>query len=197
MTDVQTEPTAVSKSAEVAKDSTTALIERLATIVDKSVSDSTSRLSALEASLQKMEKSITELAQKPKAMQTPTDLPLEPAKDGGEEHDIGAKVEAPDTYQSNSIQTGITEEDKENGTDGAGLKMQKSIRKANITTTSAQRPSVGNSQTTQSDLPFGREPNAVLKAAREVGFAGLEQIARDIKKGKFGKPPVQDMGVGW
>lgn len=188
----KTEPTAVSKTAEVAKDSTTALIERLATIVDKSVQDSTSRLSALESSLAKMEKSITELAQKPKAMQTPTDLPLEPAKDGGEEHDIGAKVEAPDTYQSNSVQSGITEEDKENSTDGAGLKMQKSIKKSNnITTTAAQRPSSGSTRSIGRES-LGKEPNPLLKAAREVGYAGLEQIARDIKKGVYGFPPVEE-----
>jgi uncharacterized protein YoxC len=43
-----------------------------------------------------------------KALETPTDLPLKPQTSAAE--DIGAKVTVPDTYQANSVQAGLDDD---------------------------------------------------------------------------------------
>lgn len=172
--ETKTEP----KPADVQKtDSTHDLINRLASVVDKSVQTSEERFKSIENTIAELGKTVKDIASK--AMQTPTDLPLKPAASADE--DIGAKVEAPDTYQSNSVQAGITEEDKENSRDGAGLAMQKS----KTFTTQTPRP---GAQVQKGANESGIIASSILKAARDVGYAGLEQVARDIRAGKFGTP---------
>ncbi len=122
-----------------------------------------------------------------KALETPTDLPLRPKVSADE--DIGAKVKAPDTYQSNSVQAGVKEADPENGqaSDKNSLSMQeKSLsRSEQVFTTETPRPGATLESVEKSS---GRQISEVLKAARTEGHEGLSTIGRRILAGDFGKP---------
>jgi|APSaa5957512493_1039668.scaffolds.fasta_scaffold01758_5 hypothetical protein len=122
-----------------------------------------------------------------KALETPTDLPLKPKVSADE--DIGAKVKAPDTYQSNSSQAGIKEADPENGqaSDKNSLSMQeKSLSQAEqVFTTETPRPGAALETVEKS---YGRQVSEVLKAARTEGYEGLSNVGRRILKGDFGAP---------
>ena len=122
-----------------------------------------------------------------KALETPTDLPLKPKVSADE--DIGAKVKAPDTYQSNSVQAGVKEADPENGqaSDKNNLSMQeKSFSQSEqVFTTETPRPGATLESVEKST---GRQISEVLKAARSEGHEGLSTIGRRILAGDFGKP---------
>lgn len=121
-----------------------------------------------------------------KALEEPTDLPLKPKVSA--EDDIGAKVKAPDDYQSNSEQASIKDSDPENETedDDNGLKMQeKSFEDTHAFTTETPRPGAALETVEKS---AGVELNAVLKAARETGAEGLSGVGKRILKGEFGSP---------
>jgi len=122
-----------------------------------------------------------------KALETPTDLSLKPKVSSDD--DIGAKVKAPDTYQSNSSQAGIKEADPENeqASDKNSLSMQeKSLSQTEqVFTTETPRPGAAIETVEKST---GREVSEVLKAARGEGYEGLSIIGRRILKGDFGAP---------
>ena len=122
-----------------------------------------------------------------KALETPTDLPLKPKVSADE--DIGAKVKAPDTYQSNSVQAGVKEADPENdqASDKNNLSMQeKSLSQSEqVFTTETPRPGATLESVEKSS---GRQISEVLKAARSEGHEGLSIIGRRILAGDFGKP---------
>jgi len=122
-----------------------------------------------------------------KALETPTDLPLKPKVSADE--DIGAKVKAPDTYQSNSVQAGVKEADPENdqASDKNNLSMQeKSFSQSEqVFTTETPRPGATLESVEKST---GRQISEVLKAARSEGHEGLSTIGRRILAGDFGKP---------
>lgn len=139
----------------------------------------------------KLEKSIADIADRVKALETPTDLPLKPKVSA--EDDIGAKVEAPDTYQSNSEQASIRES-KDNESDEDGLKMQKKssstqtlqVKKQNMITTSTPRPGAGLEYAADIIKSNGLEANPVLKACREQGFDNLSFVGKAILRGDYG-----------
>jgi len=122
-----------------------------------------------------------------KALETPTDLPLKPKVSADE--DIGAKVKAPDTYQSNSVQAGVKEADPENdqASDKNNLSMQeKSLSQSEqVFTIETPRPGATLESVEKSS---GRQISEVLKAARSEGHEGLSIIGRRILAGDFGKP---------
>lgn len=122
-----------------------------------------------------------------KALETPTDLPLKPK--ASDDEDIGAKVKAPDTYQSNSVQAGIKEADPENdqASDKNGLSMQEKSfsRSERVFTTQTPRPGAALESVEKST---GRQISEVLKAARAEGHEGLSIIGRRILAGDFGRP---------
>lgn len=105
------------------------------------------------------------------------------------EEDIGAKVKAPDTYQSNSVQAGVKEADPENGQAGdkSGLSMQeKSLSQGErVFNTSTPRPGAALETIEKST---GRQVSEVLKAARTEGYEGLSIVGRRILAGDFGAP---------
>ena len=136
-----------------------------------------------------------------KALEKPTDLPLNPKGNAGGD-DVGADVKVPDTYQSNSRQGGLDSDRKE--VDGAKkpqsdqgkLSMQEKqnlsdIQKSEHTfSTETPRPSAALETVDKSTGDF----SPILKDARSNGFDGLSQVARDILNGKYYKPTPEEVG---
>ena len=123
-----------------------------------------------------------------KALETPTDLPLKPQTSAAE--DIGAKVTVPDTYQANSVQAGLDDdkhaEDKPES-DPSGLKMQE---KANFDfTTETPRPNAAIEAVNKSEGDI----SMILKDARSGG--DLSAVARDILAGKYYTPTPDEVGT--
>jgi len=137
-----------------------------------------------------------------KALEKPTDLPLNPKGNAGGD-DVGADVKVPDTYQSNSRQVGLDSDRKE--VDGAKkpqsdqgkLSMQEKqnlsdIQKSEHTfSTETPRPSAALETVEKS----GKDFSPILKDARSNGFDGLSQVARDILNGKYYKPTPEEVGM--
>ena len=137
-----------------------------------------------------------------KALEKPTDLPLNPKGNQGGD-DVGADVKVPDTYQSNSRQVGLDSDRKE--VDGAKkpqadqgkLSMQEKqnlsdIQKSEHTfSTETPRPSAALETVDKSTGDF----SPILKDARSNGFDGLSQVARDILNGKYYKPTPEEVGM--
>ena len=137
-----------------------------------------------------------------KALEKPTDLPLNPKGNQGGD-DVGADVKVPDTYQSNSRQVGLDSDRKE--VDGAKkpqsdqgkLSMQEKqnlsdIQKSEHTfSTETPRPSAALETVEKS----GKDFSPILKDARSNGFDGLSQVARDILNGKYYKPTPEEVGM--
>ena len=136
-----------------------------------------------------------------KALEKPTDLPLNPKGNQGGD-DVGADVKVPDTYQSNSRQVGLDSDRKE--VDGAKkpqsdqgkLSMQEKqnlsdIQKSEHTfSTETPRPNASLENVDKSIEDF----SPILKDARSNGFDGLSQVARDILNGKYYKPTPEEVG---
>ena len=157
-----------------------ALIETLSTLTEhvKALSDSQANLE------ERVEKALFE--------EKDAQLDLSP-KGQADAEDVGADVVVPDTYQSNSVQSGLDDdksgEDKPQG-DKSGLAMQ---QKANFDfTTETPRPSAALESVNKSSQI---ELNPVLKAAREGGYDGLSSVAREILAGKYGSPSQEDGGI--
>ena len=143
---------------------------------------------------------LSDLDNRLKAMETPTDLPLSP-KGTAASDDVGAKVTVPDTYQSNSVQAGLDDDrsgDKKPASDKGGLKMQQKsddtdlIEKSEHTfTTETPRP---NAALETVDKSF-KDESMILKDARAGGAEGLAEVARNILAGKYYTPSEDEVGA--
>ena len=169
------------------------------------VKSSIDTLTDVVQSLAETQKSVAEtigtLDGRIKALEKPTDLPLKPSGTAAGE-DVGADVKVPDTYQSNSRQVGLDSDRKE--VDGAKkpqgdqgkLSMQEKsetelVQKSEHTfSTETPRPSASLETVDKS----GQDFSPILKDARSQGFEGLDQVARDILKGKYYKPTPEEVG---
>ena len=132
--------------------------------------------------------SLSNIDDRLKALETPTDLPLKPQTSAAE--DVGAKVTVPDTYQANSVQAGLDDdkhaEDKPE-TDPSGLKMQE--KSANFDfTTETPRPNAALESVNKSEGDI----SMILKDARSGG--DLSAVARDILAGKYYTPTPDEVG---
>lgn len=165
--------------------------------VEKSVSTVLDQLQAIVDSQQTLidtqkaiGESVIELADRVKALETPTNLPLSPSGSKGE--DIGAKVTVPDKYQSNSVQAGLDDDGKGHEKDEGNLKMQQKaqpVNKANFDfTTETPRPNAAGEVTKS----YSQDYSPILKDARESG--DLSQVARNILAGKYYVPSVDEVG---
>ena len=169
------------------------------------VKSSIDTLTDVVQSLAETQKGVSETIQgmgaRLKALEKPTDLPLNPKGNQGGD-DVGADVKVPDTYQSNSRQVGLDSDRKE--VDGAKkpqadqgkLSMQEKqnltdIQKSEHTfSTETPRPSAALENVDKSTGDF----SPILKDARSNGFEGLSQVARDILNGKYYKPTPDEVG---
>ena len=130
-----------------------------------------------------------------KALETPTDLPLKPSgSEGGD--DVGAQVKTPNTYQSNSIQSGLDDDrsgEKKPEGDNGGLAMQEKAelvtKSQHNFTTETPRPGAALETIEKSSKDY----SPILKDARAEGYEGLSKVAQDILAGKYYKPSEEEV----
>ena len=133
-----------------------------------------------------------------KALETPTDLKLNP-KGNASGDDVGADVSVPEDPYPQGTQAKLDDDGKETGKDGSGLSMQKKpvgkgqlIAKSSHTfTTETPRP---NSAIETLEKSGGQDFSPILKDARAGGYEGLSQVAREILSGKYYKPSNDEVG---
>ena len=176
--------------------------------VAKSIDTLADVVQSIAESQQGVEKAITEIHNRVKALETPTDLPLKP-KGTQSGDDVGAKVTAPNDPYPVGDQVGLDSDRKNSNPpkkDPAGLKMQeKPVNKAEeevsepemVTksehefVTETPRPGA-NLETI--DKSLSKDYSPILKDARSNGFEGLSNVARDILNGKYYKPTAEEVG---
>ena len=132
-----------------------------------------------------------------KALEKPTDLPLNPSgNESGD--DVGADVKVPEDPYPQGKQVGLDDDGKETGKDGSGLSMQKKpvgktlIQKSEHTfTTETPRPNAAIETLEKSD---GKDFSPILKDARAGGYEALSQVAQGILSGKYYKPSSDEVG---
>ena len=179
--------------------------------VAKSIDTLADVVQSIAESQQGVEKAITEMHNRVKALETPTDLPLKPkGTQGGD--DVGAKVTAPnDPYpvgQQAKLDSDRTDRNPPKK-DPAGLKMQeKPVNKAEEEVVESYEPEmVTKSQhefSTETPRPgsaietvdksFAKDFSPILKDAREQGYEGLNIVAQNILSGKYYKPTPEEIG---
>ena len=182
--------------------------------VAKSIDTLADVVQSIAQSQQGVEKAVSEIAERVKALETPSDLPLSPkGTQGGD--DVGAKVTAPNDPYPVGDQVGLDSDRRSKNPpkkDPAGLKMQeKPVNKAEdepeevverrepemVTksqhefSTETPRP---NSAPETVDKSFSKDYSPILKDAREQGYEGLSIVAQNILSGKYYKPTPEEIG---
>ena len=182
--------------------------------VAKSIDTLADVVQSIAESQQGVEKAITTIVERVKALETPSDLPLSPkGTQGGD--DVGAKVTAPNDPYPVGDQVGLDSDRRSKNPpkkDPAGLKMQeKPVNKAEdepeevverrepemVTksqhefSTETPRP---NSAPETVDKSFSKDYSPILKDAREQGYEGLSIVAQNILSGKYYKPTPEEIG---
>ena len=174
--------------------------------VAKSIDTLADVVQSIAESQQGVEKAITEMHQRVKALETPSDLPLSPkGTQGGD--DVGAKVTAPNDPYPVGDQVGLDSDRRSSNPpkkDPAGLKMQeKPVNKAEeedveMVTKSqheflTETPRPGSALETV-DKSFSKDYSPILKDARAEGYEGLSKVAQNILSGKYYKPTPEEIG---
>ena len=185
----------VAKASEPAKEETNKAVEDTL----KSITDVIGKLD------EKISKKFEEIEGKIKSLEPMNTLEAKPKTDDKE--DIGAKIKAPDEYQSNSIQAGIRESSPQNPPKGdkGGLSMQtKTAEPEPVTKSTEEKIDVAKDNQFTTSTPQGgtsiegvleqiiksvrEDYSPVLQMAREVGHDELNKVANEIKKGTFYTP---------
>lgn len=199
-TEEVSKPEEVTKVAEPEKETNKAVEDTL-----KGITDVIGKLD------EKISKKFEEIEGKIKSLEPMNTLEAKP-KDSDKE-DIGAKIKAPDEYQSNSIQAGIREASPQNPPKGdkSGLSMQQKttetkpvtkseeiekvdVAKENQFTTSTPQGGTSVESVLEQVIKSIREDySPVLQMAREVGHDELNKVANEIKKGTFYTPSRQEV----
>ena len=178
--------------------------------VAKSIDTLADVIQSIAESQQGVEKAITEMHERVKALETPSDLPLSPkGTQGGD--DVGAKVTAPNDPYPVGDQVGLDSDRKTKNPpkkDQGGLKMQeKPVNKAEEVVESYEPEMVEKSQhqfSTETPRPgsavetldksFTKDFSPILKDARAEGYEGLSKVAQNILSGKYYKPTPEEIG---
>ena len=183
--------------------------------VAKSIDTLADVVQSIAESQQGVEKAVSEVIDRVKALETPSDLPLSPkGTQGGD--DVGAKVTAPNDPYPVGDQVGLDSDRRSKNPpkkDPAGLKMQeKPVNKAvedepeeevekskpeMVTKSqhefSTETPRPGSAPETV-DKSFTKDFSPILKDARENGYEGLSIVAQNILSGKYYKPTPEEIG---
>ena len=179
--------------------------------VAKSIDTLADVVQSIAQSQQGVEKAVSEISERVKALETPSDLPLSPkGTQGGD--DVGAKVTAPNDPYPVGDQVGLDSDRKNKNPpkkDPAGLKMQeKPVNKAEeevvesyepemVTKSnhefSTETPRPGSAPETV-DKSFTKDFSPILKDARSEGYEGLSKVAQNILSGKYYKPTPEEIG---
>ena len=182
--------------------------------VAKSIDTLADVVQSIAQSQQGVEKAVSEIVERVKALETPSDLPLSPkGTQGGD--DVGAKVTAPNDPYPVGDQVGLDSDRRSKNPpkkDPAGLKMQeKPVNKAEdepeevveesrpeMVTKSqhefSTEPPRPNSSLETLDKSFSKDYSPILKDAREQGYEGLSIVAQNILSGKYYKPTPEEIG---
>ena len=175
--------------------------------VAKSIDTLADVVQSIAQSQQGVEKAVSEISERVKALETPSDLPLSPkGTQGGD--DVGAKVTVPNDPYPVGDQVGL-DSDRRNSNppkkDPSGLKMQeKPVNKAEEDSEpemiqksehefSTETPRPGSAIET-GDKSFTKDFSPILKDARAEGFEGLSKVAQNILSGKYYKPTPEEIG---
>ena len=179
--------------------------------VAKSIDTLADVVQSIAQSQQGIEKAVTEIHQRVKALETPTDLPLKP-KGTQSGDDVGAKVTAPNDPYPVGQQVKLDSDRSDRNPpkkDPAGLKMQeKPVNKAEEEVVESYEPEmVEKSQhqfSTETPRPgsavetldksFTKDFSPILKDARAEGYEGLSKVAQNILSGKYYKPTPEEIG---
>ena len=179
--------------------------------VAKSIDTLADVVQSIAQSQQGVEKAVSEIVERVKALETPSDLPLSPkGTQGGD--DVGAKVTAPNDPYPVGDQVGL-DSDRRNKNppkkDPAGLKMQeKPVNKAEEEVVESYEPEMvtksNHEFSTETSRPgsapetvdksFTKDFSPILKDARENGYEGLSIVAQNILSGKYYKPTPEEVG---
>ena len=182
--------------------------------VAKSIDTLADVVQSIAQSQQGVEKAVSEIVERVKALETPSDLPLSPkGTQGGD--DVGAKVTAPNDPYPVGDQVGLDSDRRSKNPpkkDPAGLKMQeKPVNKAEVEPEeeveksqpemvtksqhefSTETPRPGSAPETV-DKSFTKDFSPILKDAREQGYEGLSIVAQNILSGKYYKPTPEEIG---
>ena len=182
--------------------------------VAKSIDTLTDVVQSIAESQQGVEKAVSEISERVKALETPSDLPLSPkGTQGGD--DVGAKVTAPNDPYPVGDQVGLDSDRKNKNPpkkDPSGLKMQeKPVNKAEVEPEeeveksepemvtksqhefSTETPRPGSAVETV-DKSFTKDFSPILKDARANGYEGLSIVAQNILSGKYYKPTPEEVG---
>ena len=175
--------------------------------VAKSIDTLADVVQSIAQSQQGVEKAVSEISERVKALETPSDLPLSPkGTQGGD--DVGAKVTIPNDPYPVGDQVGLDSDRKNKNPpkkDPAGLKMQeKPVNKAEEDSEpemiqksehefSTETPRPGSAIETV-DKSFTKDFSPILKDARAEGFEGLSKVAQNILSGKYYKPTPEEIG---
>ena len=182
--------------------------------VAKSIDTLADVVQSIAQSQQGVEKAVSEIVERVKALETPSDLPLSPkGTQGGD--DVGAKVTAPNDPYPVGDQVGLDSDRKNKNPpkkDPSGLRMQeKPVNKAEVEPEeeveksqpemvtksqhefSTETPRPGSAPETV-DKSFTKDFSPILKDAREHGFEGLSIVAQNILSGKYYKPTPEEIG---
>ena len=175
--------------------------------VAKSIDTLADVVQSIAQSQQGVEKAVSEISERVKALEKPSDLPLSPkGTQGGD--DVGAKVTVPNDPYPVGDQVGL-DSDRRNSNppkkDPSGLKMQeKPVNKAEEDSEpemiqksehefSTETPRPGSAIETV-DKSFTKDYSPILKDARAEGFEGLSKVAQNILSGKYYKPTPEEIG---
>ena len=175
--------------------------------VAKSIDTLADVVQSIAQSQQGVEKAVSEISERVKALEKPSDLPLSPkGTQGGD--DVGAKVTIPNDPYPVGDQVGL-DSDRRNSNppkkDPSGLKMQeKPVNKAEEDSEpemiqksehefSTETPRPGSAIETV-DKSFTKDFSPILKDARAEGFEGLSKVAQNILSGKYYKPTPEEIG---
>ena len=179
--------------------------------VAKSIDTLADVVQSIAQSQQGVEKAVSEISERVKALETPSDLPLSPkGTQGGD--DVGAKVTAPNDPYPVGDQVGL-DSDRRNKNppkkDPSGLKMQeKPVNKAEEEVVESSEPEMvtksNHEFSTETPRPgsaletvdksFTKDFSPILKDARENGYEGLSIVAQNILSGKYYKPTPEEVG---
>ena len=179
--------------------------------VAKSIDTLADVVQSIAQSQQGVEKAVSEIVERVKALETPSDLPLSPkGTQGGD--DVGAKVTAPNDPYPVGDQVGL-DSDRRNKNppkkDPSGLKMQeKPVNKAEEEVVESSEPEMvtksNHEFSTETPRPgsaietvdksFTKDFSPILKDARAEGFEGLSIVAQNILSGKYYKPTPEEIG---
>ena len=182
--------------------------------VAKSIDTLADVVQSIAQSQQGVEKAVSEISERVKALEKPSDLPLSPkGTQGGD--DVGAKVTAPNDPYPVGDQVGLDSDRRSKNPpkkDPAGLKMQeKPVNKAEVEPEeeveksepemvmksnhefSTETPRPGSAPETV-DKSFTKDFSPILKDARSNGYEGLSIVAQNILSGKYYKPTPEEVG---